>query len=805
MRSASPQRKVASLPITARGLVAAALGLDDPAEFAVRRFRVVNAAQDFRGAFTPGGVTVTSGAGRLRLQLFGYGRRALFSMPAVSPMVSVNRVTYRWPGVSEWFANGPLGLEQGFTVARAPRTNSSPLTLAVGLTGNLTPRLRGGAVTLTGHGTSMSYGGLVATDARGHTLRSWMTLAGGRILIHVSDAGAEYPVRIDPFLQQGELNGSSANYFGSAVAVSGNMLFVGAPNEMVTGHTDAGAVHVFAMGANGWADATQTAVITDTPVSTDGWFGAAVAASGNTLAVGEPYAGSGKGAVVVYTEPADGWASTEPPTATLTASAATSNANVGGSLAVSGDTILAGAPGESSGTGAGYIFTMPGTGWTTTGAPDATLTASDSVSSLELGFSAALSDNTAVLGTYDGATLGRAYVYSEPGGGWTSHTQTAELTDGNDGTNDRFGYSVAVDADTIAVGVPNSPTSHVDVYVAPSGTWSTTAAPTAVLALSSSLATAPALGDSVAVSGNTIVAGAPQQDVGSSGQQGAVYSFLMPGGGWHSGTQAQELTAGDGATNDGLGYDFGPNAETSLAISGDEIFAGARSHSSNAGAVYVFTRPGPTATITTPVSGAVYAQGQSVGSDYGCADAVDGSGLASCTGSVSSGAAIDTSPVGAHTFTVTATDNAGVATEQSVSYSVEAPRASGVAETRPKWRTSDAIAKIAKHNGNQVPTGTRFLFTMNVEGTVDLSFERKTTGRRSRGRCLAEKRSNRSKPRCTRAVSAGSLSFPAGAGTHSVTFDGLTASGKLGRGRYSVTIGAVGQPSPTTLSFTIVE
>jgi hypothetical protein len=761
--------------------------------------------QRFRGVFAASGVTVTSGAGRVVLGLSGYGRgRRLVSMPAASPSTTANRVTYRWRGISEWFANGPLGLEQGFELARAPRSGSSPLTLSVSLAGNLAARLRGGTVTLSGHGSQLRYGGLLATDARGRTLRSWMTLARGRLLIHVADAGAAYPVRIDPFLQQGELNGSGGDYFGSAVAVSGNTLFVGAPNETVASQSDAGAVCVFTMGADGWADATQTAVITTTPVS-NGWFGAAVAASGDTLAVDEPYTPGAKGAVFVYSEPARGWATTHLPTATLTVTAATTNAWVGGSLAMSGNTILAGAPGENSGEGAGYIFTMPGGGWTSTGTPTATLTASDPVSSLQLGFSAALSGGTAVLGTDDGSILGRAYVYSEPDGGWANHTETAELTDGNDVANDGFGYSVGVDANTIAVGVPDSPTNHVDVYTAASGVWSTTAAPAAVLTLSTSLASAPALGDSVAISGNTIVAGAPQQDVGSNGQQGAVYSFLMPSSGWHSGTQAQELTATDGASNDSLGYDHGPNAETALAISGDEIFAGARNHSMSSGAVYAFTRPGPTATITTPVNDAVYAQGQSVASAYSCADAVDGSGLASCTGNVGTGAAIDTSTLGPHTFAVTATDNGGMSTQQSVSYTVEAPSAAGVSQTHPKWRTGDASATIAKHNDNRTPTGTKFLFTMNVEGTVDLTFARKTTGRRSHGRCVAVKRSNRARRSCSRLVPAGSLSFSVGPGTHSVTFDGLVASTKLRRGRYSVEIGAVGQPSPTALNFTIVN
>ena len=78
----------------------------------------------------------------------------------------------------------------------------------------------------------------------------------------------------------------------------------------------------------------------------------------------------------------------------------------------------------------------------------------------------------------------------------------------------------------------------------------------------------------------------------------------------------------------------------------------------------------PQVTLATPADGATYARGQSVAADYACADEAGGSGLASCVGTVADGAAIDTATLGAHTFSVTATDDAGNDRTVSVGYTV---------------------------------------------------------------------------------------------------------------------------------------
>lgn len=78
----------------------------------------------------------------------------------------------------------------------------------------------------------------------------------------------------------------------------------------------------------------------------------------------------------------------------------------------------------------------------------------------------------------------------------------------------------------------------------------------------------------------------------------------------------------------------------------------------------------PTVDLRTPADGATYAQGESVIVDYDCAD-TGGAGLLSCVGDQADGAALDTSTPGPHTFSVTATDNAGNDTTATVTYTVQ--------------------------------------------------------------------------------------------------------------------------------------
>jgi hypothetical protein len=86
-------------------------------------------------------------------------------------------------------------------------------------------------------------------------------------------------------------------------------------------------------------------------------------------------------------------------------------------------------------------------------------------------------------------------------------------------------------------------------------------------------------------------------------------------------------------------------------------------------ATFVIDTTAPSITFNTPTDGAVFTQGQPVTVSYSCADE-GGSDLASCEGTVANGGQLPTDTAGVHEFSVTATDNAGNSTTETVSYRV---------------------------------------------------------------------------------------------------------------------------------------
>jgi hypothetical protein len=77
----------------------------------------------------------------------------------------------------------------------------------------------------------------------------------------------------------------------------------------------------------------------------------------------------------------------------------------------------------------------------------------------------------------------------------------------------------------------------------------------------------------------------------------------------------------------------------------------------------------PRITITSPTSGSTYLEGQVVTANYGCTD-LGGSGVATCVGTVATLSAINTSAVGSHSFSVSASDKAGNVSSTTVHYTV---------------------------------------------------------------------------------------------------------------------------------------
>ncbi len=463
-------------------------------------------------------------------------------------------------------------------------------------------------------GSRLRYGGLFADDAHHHALAASMGVSGGRLVIRVDDRSAVYPVRIDPFIQLAKLTDSSSPEFGAlgqSLALSGNTAVAG---ETATGNPDSGPTQaeVFVAPAGGWAAGATLAARLNAGGANDS-FGTSVAISADqgTIVVGAPTtmvaANANQGVVYVFQRPGGGWSGTLTSTATLDSAAGAADDRLGRSVSISPDAtiIAAGLPGGAGGKGAVFVFKRPGGGWSgTITAPTATLTDFAGAVGDELGNAVVTSGSTVVAGAPTANSfIGKALVYQMPGAGWSGAitAATATLFAGGGQGGDEFGSAVTISADssTIAVGAPQRAggAGGVYVYTRPGATWNT-AQQNAFLTVTTAGAF-PGLGASVAIDGNTIVAGAPNASINNQPGQGAAYVFAMPPSGWANAGPNAQLTASDGVAADALGMTVALSNGT--AIVGDPSTPQLGTNFA-AGALYAFGSVPTTSAGLSPAS-----------------------------------------------------------------------------------------------------------------------------------------------------------------------------------------------------------
>jgi hypothetical protein len=385
------------------------------------------------------------------------------------------------------------------------------------------------------------------------------------------------------------------------VSLSGDTLAVGAPyesgtssgvggDESLQGATRSGATYVFVRSGTAWS---QQAYIkaSDTGVATDQHagdrFGWSVALSGDTLAVGAPFEGSDaagidgaqdnnysplSGAVYVFERSGAAWSQA----AFVKAPTNGPGDQFGYTVALDGDRLAVAAPFEDSAA-------------TTVGGSQADDSAPNS---------------------------GAVYVYERSGGVWTNPPTylKAEDTHGND----QFGWSLALGGDTLAVGAPfvdsedaasDDPYTSYDsgtvyVFVADGGTWSQQAGLKAPV-----VTPGDHLGWAVALSGDTLLVGAPFEDGSATGllgdpadtgarDSGAAYLFTRAAGIW---SQRAYLKPSDTFRFAWFGYGVGlSNGNIAVASPQAGSSASALEEPDNnvdvldgGGAAYVFRSAGP--------------------------------------------------------------------------------------------------------------------------------------------------------------------------------------------------------------------
>ena len=320
--------------------------------------------------------------------------------------------------------------------------------------------------------------------------------------------------------QTAQLSSTIGEAFGPAVAISGDTIVVGG------GGKDGGYAYVFVKPAGGWTNMTETALLSDG--LTGNYFGGSVAIDGGTIVVGATGAvingNVDQGAAYVFVKPATGWATTSEFDAQLTASDGTFEDFFGLSLGVSGDTVVAGAPyfEYRTGPGAAYVFVEPTTGWASM---TQTAELTESVQGLydEFGIAVAISGNTVVAGASQANNnAGAAYVFAEPATGWANMTETAELTTSESIAH--LGWSMGISGRQVVVGTSGGSSYPAFVYAEPVGGWQSTS--TASLVLKGGQPQA-LFGYSVAIGSGVVAAGAPDQTEKGAANQGVAFGFEL--------------------------------------------------------------------------------------------------------------------------------------------------------------------------------------------------------------------------------------------------------------------------------------
>ena len=392
-------------------------------------------------------------------------------------------------------------------------------------------------------------------------------------------------------------------------------------------------------------------------------FGEGVEIDGDTMVVGATFdadKGSGSGSAYIFTRDTPGdihsnWTQR----AKLLASDGEVDDNFGQSVAIDGDTVVIGsygedAPGENA-SGAAYIFTRntPGSltsGWTQV----AKLRASDFYRGDYFGVDVSVHGDTVVIGSYQpsfSTSTGAAYIFTPSGpsntnGGWA---QVAKLSVAN---TKRFGWSVSVDGDMVAVGayLEYGPGSFLEganmgaAYIFTRDTpGSLTSGWTQVAKLiAGDRVVDDKFGYSVSIQGNTAVIGKATNAFGNDNNStiSSAYIFTPSGpsntnGGW---VQVAKLTASDGALYDNFGV--------SVSIDGDTVAIGAQFNDdpTNSGSVYIFTRNTPGSltsgwteqtklTASDAAADAIFGQRVSIDESFKVV-AIGSPGINSVTGSV---------------------------------------------------------------------------------------------------------------------------------------------------------------------------
>ena len=391
---------------------------------------------------------------------------------------------------------------------------------------------------------------------------------------------ANGPFCVGCYVQSNKLeafDAAAGDWFGYSVSASDETIAIGATGEGSSGSTD-GSVYVYKRSGSEWR-AVSTLSVSDGLEARES-FGLDVALSDDTIIVSahrDSENGYESGSAYIFRRVGNDWSKE----AKLTASDAAELDHFGRSVALSGDVAVVGSvDDDENGTNSGsvYVFLRSVFAWTEI----AKLTALDGSADDAFGFSIAISGHTLVVGAHrdddKGSGSGSAHVFKQSGIAWT---EEAKLTASDGSEDQKFGYSVDISSDTIAIGAigdhhSGAGTGAAYIFRRSGSTWTEEAK-----LLASDSTSGDLFGSSVAISGNRVVVGAIFDDDNGS-DSGSGYVFLRSDNSW---TENSKILASDGSNGDQFG------SSVAISASADTVVIGAilNDHAQhNSGSVYVY-------------------------------------------------------------------------------------------------------------------------------------------------------------------------------------------------------------------------
>ncbi len=377
-------------------------------------------------AFTAAGAAVTAGKsadGALGVVLRAGSIGEVLLASTAPVMVNGRAYFLHTPIITEWYRDTADGLQQLFTIAE-PVTTDPTTVIEVEVAAGTPTLIDSQTVEIAANdGTRFTYRDLIAWDATGASLPAEMDVVDGAITLNVDTADATYPITIDPTITEDQkllAHGSAGDEFGTSVATDANagpgaIVVVGAPGDDTLGN-DVGAVFVYRSNGSTFEEET----ILYPPPTGASRFGRDVAVLGDRIVVGAPgddANGVDAGVVYVYERFVSGWS--------LTSTIYSCDVGVG----ACGDVAAGGFDGDEFGRSVA-IGNDGGNDVILVGAPG---------------------------GSVGGTPGGAAYVFEPVAADWQTNSAQA-IANPNAAVGDAFGTAVDISTNgfNIVVGAPNA-------------------------------------------------------------------------------------------------------------------------------------------------------------------------------------------------------------------------------------------------------------------------------------------------------------------------------------------------------------